>query len=291
MAEFKTYDKCPTCGADAWKSTKHCPFCGTLLRYEDDSSAFPETDASEQFHHNEYAFRSELAPSENEKVTFEEPEKPKLDSNSAFLNTRTASPEVSVNVSTDEPANVADAASVLNANQNSPAVNPTAVLPLEIVSKANPSTTIITIGEVVFLILWCVIGFNVISFIGSAGGGFTLFPIAVLLLGVWGVVRGIRENSNSKKLISSGREYDAVVLEYDKSTSMSRSGRSIGTTRTYGSRSRTRKITHYKIRVRAFIEGRETNILIPVENLNAQMAHPVGSRVKIVGQGDYWIIK
>lgn len=33
------YSRCPNCGAEAWDSTKYCPFCGTLLSSEEEKDS------------------------------------------------------------------------------------------------------------------------------------------------------------------------------------------------------------------------------------------------------------
>lgn len=295
--------KCPTCGADAWKSTKHCPFCGTVLWNEDGSAVSPaltetdetlteeqtlvveeqpidaiepddtvsqpledDTDDSELFKSEGYSFRSEVETQDIKK--YDIPDEPES-------STAQVAPLVSETpVAQVEPyvpkTSLASVKPVEQPSQKN--VQP----PVDIVSSVNPSTDA-TVGIIFFLIIWVIIGFNVI--ISFREPGFFVFGLAFFGIGGWLMVKKIRNNRNKISEVKKGHIYEAVVLEHLEVKENTSSGNSRGNT------------TTYKMRVRTYIYGRETRILLIVKNKNAKFLYPKGSKVRIVGDGYMWLLQ
>lgn len=276
MAEFSSalFDKCPNCGADAWKSTKYCPFCGTLLRTEKtEEKKEEEPDVSLG-----YSFRSELAPSEitEEPALFaepEEPEKPVLDSNSAFLNTPPVAPAEDLKKTDRYAQSMALAGNgQKNVNRSGNAVA------AEIISKADPTIQNANIGMIVIMIFLGFIGFGIFVTDLSVGR-LNVFPLVIFGIIIWLLSKKVRQSSKTNSFVKYGREYDAIVIGHTDSTS------------SYYSRGSRKVKTTSRMTVRTNIYGRETRILLNVEGDQVKYRYPVGSRVKIVGQGEYWIVK
>lgn len=305
MAEFSSalFDKCPNCGADAWKSTKYCPFCGTLLRTEKTEEKKEEEPAVSLG----YSFRSELAPSEitEEPAPFaepEEPEKPVLDSNSAFLNTPPVAPaedtkpaetQIESSASSEIHAGTAPvnpsaadlkktdryAQSMALAGNGQKNVNRSGnAVAAEIISKADPTIQNANIGMIVLMIFLGFIGFGIFVTDLSVGR-LNVFPLVIFGIFIWLLSKKVRQNSKTNTFVKHGREYDAIVIGHTDSTS------------SYYSRGSRKVKTTSQMTVRTNIYGRETRILLNVEGDQVKYRYPVGSRVKIVGQGEYWIVK
>ncbi len=276
MAEFSSalFDKCPNCGADAWKSTKYCPFCGTLLRTEKTEEKKEEEPAVSLG----YSFRSELASSEitEEPAPFaepEEPEKPVLDSNSAFLNTPPVAPAEDLKKTDRYAQSMALAGNgQKNVNRSGNAVA------AEIISKADPTIQNANIGMIVLMIFLGFIGFGIFVTDLSVGR-LNVFPLVIFGIIIWLLSKKVRQNSKTNSFVKYGREYDAIVIGHTDSTS------------SYYSRGSRKVKTTSRMTVRTNIYGRETRILLNVEGDQVKYRYPVGSRVKIVGQGEYWIVK